>query len=391
MNLTITRALSLLFLIIWLGTFAAAAGEPQTNSSQFTLPVDSPKKEQPAAAAAPAPQMLTFPVSSITAKMTLNGYSQVRFQDYEDGDPKTRNGFDIRNARLILKGTVLKNIGYNFQCDFAPPTVRLMDATFSYTINKFAKFTAGQQKVPLSYESLRTDYDIHSMSRSQVVEALTGRSKDVLATANSTTAVNNNGRDIGLLFSGGIPNNKTQGTWLDYSVGVFNGNGINTSDKDESKDVGGRLVAHPFKGMGVGASYYDGGATYGIDVSKPKDRDRLGFDINYEDGKWVYAAAEYLQGTDSTIDKAGYYLMAEGFFLPKKFSALLKYDFYDPNKSNNSDATKNDATIIYSFALNWYFSQFTKVQVQYDFKHEDGSDAVQKHNDLFSIQAQVFF
>ena len=117
----------------------------------------------------------------------------------------------------------------------------------------------------------------------------------------------------------------------------------------------------------------------------------MGFDVSYEDGKWVYAAAEYLQGTDSTIDKSGYYLMAEGFFIPKKFSALVKYDFFDPNTVNNSDGTNNDASVIYSFALNWYFSQFTKVQVQYDFKHEDGDKAIQKKNDLFSMQAQVFF
>ncbi|HYV90342.1 MAG TPA: porin [Chitinophagales bacterium] len=384
-----TKVFTLLILIVWLGNVAYAGDKPASANSTYSLPVDSPKKEQ--AAPAPAPQMLTYPISSITAKMTLNGYTQVRFQDFEDGDPKTRNSFDIRNARLILRGTVLKNISYNFQCDFAPPTVRLMDGTFAYTINKFAKFTAGQQKVPLSYESLRTDYDIHSMSRSQVVEALTARSKDVVATAASTTAVNNNGRDIGLLFSGGVPNQKTQSTWVDYYLGVFDGMGINVTDKDESKDIGGRVVAHPIKNLSIGGSYYDGSATYGIDLSKPKNRNRMGFDIAYEDGKRIYAAAEYLQGTDSTTDRAGYYILAEGFFLPKKFSALVKYDFYDPNKSNNSDGTNNDATIVYSFALNWYFAQFTKVQVQYDFKHEDGAQAIQKHNDLFSIQAQVFF
>ena len=61
------------------------AGNPNLAvANNYVLPVDSPKKEQ-----APPPQMVTFPVSSITAKMTLNGYSQVRFQDYEDGDPKT--------------------------------------------------------------------------------------------------------------------------------------------------------------------------------------------------------------------------------------------------------------------------------------------------------------
>jgi hypothetical protein len=177
-----------------------------------------------------------------------------------------------------------------------------MDASLAYTFNKYAKITGGQQKVPLSYESLRTDYDIHSMSRSQVVEALTARSKDVLATAKSTTPVNNNGRDIGVLFSGGVPNTNSdnpQATWVDYYLGVFDGMGINQSDADKHKDISGRVVVHPIKFLGVGGSFYQGKATYGGDVSEPKDRNRFGFEASYEDGKRIYAAAEFLQGKDS--------------------------------------------------------------------------------------------
>ncbi|MBK9730107.1 MAG: hypothetical protein IPO83_02270 [Chitinophagaceae bacterium] len=354
-------------------------GEMPANK---VMPTDSPKKEQ-----APPPQLVTFPISSITAKMTLNGYSQVRYQ-YNFTDPdlgKPANGFDIRNARLFLRGTVLKNFSYNFQADFAPPTVRLMDATAAYTFNKFAKITVGQQKAPLSYESLRTDYDIHSMSRSQAVEALTARSRDVLATANSTTAVNNNGRDIGILFSGGVPNAATNSNWVDYSIGVFNGSGINVSDADAHKDIAGRVVVRPIKNLGIGGSFYSGKATYGGDKKTPKDRNRFGFDVAYEDGKRIYAVVEYLQGEDSTINKGGYYGLLEGYIIPKKFSALVKYDSYDPNMDKDKDATS-----VFSFGLNYYFATFTKFQIQYDVRHEDGADT-QKKNDLLSLQAQIFF
>jgi len=381
-----TSVIATFVFILWLGTNVFAGNELPGLPEINVMPADTPKKEQPAA---PSAQLLTFPISSITAKMTLNGYTQVRFQYYLDD--KTASSFDIRNARLILRGTVLKNFGYNFQCDFAPPTVRLMDATLAYTFNKYAKITAGQQKVPLSYESLRTDYDIHSMSRSQVVEALTARSKDVIATATSTTAVNNNGRDIGLLFSGGVPNTNSdnpQATWVDYYLGVFDGMGINRSDADKHKDISGRVVVHPIKFLGVGGSFYQGKATYGADLSTPKDRNRFGFEAAYEDGKRIYAAAEFLQGKDSATTKQGYYVMVEGYILPKKFAALVKYDWYDPNTS----AEKNtDASTIYSFALNWYFAAFTKIQVQYDYRREQGGDAAQKKNDLLSIQGQIFF
>lgn len=382
-----THSLTLFLLIIFFrGSCLVAATSGKVIAADLPaieiMQADSPKKEQ-----VPPPQMVTFPVSSITAKMTLNGYSQVRYQ-YNFTDPalgKPANGFDIRNARLILRGTVLKNLAYNFQADFAPPTVRLMDASAAYTYNKFAKLTIGQQKVPLSYESLRTDYDIHSLSRSQAVEALTARSRDVLATANSTTAVNNNGRDIGLLFSGGIPNAATNANWVDYSFGLFNGSGINVSDADAHKDIAGRIVARPIKNLAIGGSFYNGKATYGGDKKTPKDRNRLGFDVAYEDGKRIYAAFEYLQGVDSATNKGGYYGLLEGYIIPKKFAVLVKYDSYDPNKDKDKDATS-----VTSFGLNYYFAQFTKIQLQYDMRHEDGADT-QKKNDLLSVQAQIFF
>ncbi len=378
-KITLTFLTVLILLIVQKEVFASilrlSCGEIPASQ---TLPIDSPKKEQ-----APLPQMPTFPISSITAKMTLNGYSQVRYQYYLDD--KMPSNFDIRNARLILRGTVLKNFAYNFQCDFAPPTVRLMDATAAYTFNNYLKITAGQQKVPLSYESLRTDYDIHSVSRSQVVEALTARSKDVIATAGSTTAVNNNGRDIGVVLSGFISNLNTQFKYLEYSAGVFNGNGINKTDADKKKDIGARLVGHPLKNLGIGASIYQGMATYGGDITTPKGRNRWGVDASYEDGKRIYAAAEFLQGTDSATTKKGYYALLEGYILPKKFSALVKYDVYDPNTDKD-----NDANSVYSFALNYYWSQFTKIQLQYDLRHEDGADVEQKKNDLITVQHRYF-
>ncbi|MCY7411387.1 MAG: OprO/OprP family phosphate-selective porin [Chitinophagales bacterium] len=377
MKITFTKSWIAFIFIIYLNNSATAGTQPGENSKALTLPVDSPKKEQ-----APPSQMLTFPVSSNTAKMTLNGYSGVRYQYYLDD--KTPNSFDIRNARLALKGTVLRNLAYNFQCDFAPPTVRLMDATAAYTFNKYAKIAVGQQKYPLSYESLRLDYDVRSVNRSQAVEALTSRSKDVIATAFSTTAVNNNGRDIGVFFSGGIPNKKNESTWVDYYVAIVNGMGINRSDPDSHKDIAGRIVVHPIKYLGMGGSFYKGKATYGIDLTEPKDRNRIDFEISYEDGNRIYAVVEYLQGLDSTTRKGGYYGMLEGYILPKKFSALVKYDFYDPNKNKD-----DDATTITNFALNYYFASFTKIQLQYDLKHENTE--TQKKNDLISIQAQVFF
>lgn len=378
----VTLILTPFILIIWLSDIAAAVNHTKGPDGINVLPVDSPKKEQ-----VPPPQMLTFPVFSDISKIRLNSYSQVRYQYYFDD--KTASSFDIRNARMILNGSPIRNLSYRLQVDFAPPTVRALDAYAAYTFNAYLKLTAGQQKFPVSYESLRIDYDVRSVSRSQVVEALTSRSKDVLA---GTTAVNNNGRDIGLLLSGGIPNASTQstaspGNWGDYSLGIFNGNGINKGDADKRKDFGARVVVHPVKNLGIGGSIYNGKATYNNGIATtdtPAVRNRFGFDASYEDGKRFYAAAEYLNGTDDTITKSGYYALVEGFIFPKKLSVLAKYDFFDPN-----DEKDDDANTIYSFGVNYYFAAFTKLQLQYDYRHENAP--AQKKNDLLSIQMQIYF
>jgi len=375
-----TRFFSLIVLVLWLGNASI-------SFAQQTAPADTSKKKEPPP---PPAQMVQYSVFSDISKIRLNSYTQIRFQYYEKSTDANGNdntppsSFDLRNTRLIFNATPMKNFSYRLQVDFAPPTVRALDAYASYTFWPYLKVTVGQQKVPLSYESLRTDYDIHSVSRSQAVEALTARSKDVLATANSATPVNNNGRDIGVVASGGIPNNNTGINWVDYAVGVVDGEGINVSDPDKHKDIGARVVVHPLKELQVGGSIYDGKATYGVDRSTPKTRDRYGFDAAYE-GKWLYAAAEYLAGTDSATKRGGYYAMAEGFYIPKKASVLLKYDFYDPNKDKDADATT-----ITSVALNYYFAAFTKVQLQYDFRHENDAET-QKKNNLLSIQAQIYF
>jgi hypothetical protein len=381
MNQKITLKLfSLFFIILLQGSYIFAAAPDNLLTGDLppanTVPVDSPKKAPPA----PPAQMLTFPVISSIGKITLSSYAQARYQYYFD--EKTASNFDVRNARLIFNGNPFTKVSYRLQVDFAPPTVRLMDAYGAYAFNPFLKVSVGQQKVTLSYESLRTDYDIHSVSRSQVVEALTARSRDVIA---GSPAVNNNGRDIGVVVSGAIPNPNTEKNWVEYSAGVFNGSGINKTDADKHKDISGRVVVFPIKQLGIGGSVYQGKATYGADLTKPKDRNRFGFDAAFTTNR-LLLNAEFLQGKDSATTKNGYYAQAEGFILPKKLAVLVKYDVYDPN-SDKAD----DGTTVYSFGLNWYFAAFTKIQLQYDYKREEGGEVIQKKNDLFSAQAQVYF
>src|SRR3982750_1478395 len=80
MKLKITLLTGAMVFILWLGNTAFAGNEKPGAADVKVQPSDTSKKAPPA----PPAQMLTFPFSSITAKMTLNGYSQVRYQYFFD-------------------------------------------------------------------------------------------------------------------------------------------------------------------------------------------------------------------------------------------------------------------------------------------------------------------
>ena len=113
-------------------------------------------------------------------------------------------------------------------------------------------------------ENLASSSLIDAIDRSQVVEALVARGKDVIG--------NQNGRDIGVQASGALFELKDR-KLVDYAVGIYNGAGINKADDNVNKDYVARLVVHPLPGLDVGGAYYNG---YAGKSSAGKRRDRAG-------------------------------------------------------------------------------------------------------------------
>ncbi len=200
------------------------------------------------------------------------------------------NTFDVRRARLDLRGTINSKWQYRSQIDFAP-NVRILDATVSFTANPYLRITAGQQKIAFSLENLLSSTLMENINRSQVVEALVSRSADVISLSPNS---NNNGRDIGVIVSGGIAlDSLRKRNIIEYSVGVYNANGINKGDNNVDKDFSGRLLFSAIKGIQLGGSYYKGLGSYGTDLTVERIRDRIGGEIYYFN-KWVSFKAEYI-------------------------------------------------------------------------------------------------
>lgn len=311
---------------------------------------------------------------SVGKALQISGLIQARYQGFEQ--QTVNNSFDLHRARLDVKGDLNPHWSYEIYTEFAG-TTKLLDAYTAYKIADYLKFTAGQFKVPFSAESLNSDAQLEFIDRAQVVEALAGRSKDIIG--------NQNGRDIGIQVSGSFA--KLNDTYLfDYSFGVFNGAGYDvTADNNNHKDIAGRLAIHPIKNLIIGADFYNGQGFYAIGTAPAASHKRTREGI---DGKYIIGGltlkAEYDKGTDNVLNRNGWYGQASYFVIPKKLEPALRYDTYDPTQTSSTDRTTN-----YMAGINYYFNQWAKFTVDYVDRREQAPAQVK--NNVLEAQLQLTF
>lgn len=279
------------------------------------------------------------PSLSVSQPFKLNGFSQVQYVHWDQGV----DSFLIRRARLILGGDVIKKLRYRVQVDIGKSPI-LLDANLDWGFSPYFSLRAGQFKVPFSQENLVSSSDLEVINRSQVEEKLCpGRD------------IGSQGRDIGAMVFG-------KWSAVEYQVGVFNGSGINKADTNDQKDLGGRVVVHPIESLSVGAAYYNGRLR--PDPESPttllKSAHRTGLEFAFVRSS-VSLRGEYIFSKDDQRSRNGWYLQGGYFFLPKEFQGIIRFDSYDKNR--DLSGVRSDR---FTLGLNWYFTEKTKVQVNYE-------------------------
>lgn len=338
---------------------------------------DSLRAEAAIAAQANLSKVKAFPVNA-GKKISLAGYTQVRYQALEESGKV--DGFDIRRARLDVKGNISPYWGYRVQFDL-PGTPKLIDAYVDLKLNDYFNFTIGQAKIPFSMENLASSTQLLLIDRSQVVEALAARGRDVNG--------NQNGRDIGIQLGGTLVKLKDRPV-VDYRLGLFNGSGINTVDNNENKDYAARLILHPLAGLDISGAWYDGSRLVpevrtGTVVTTPAatvNRDRYGIDLSY-DLKNFSLRSEYIHGSDDQVEREGYYVMGGYSFFQKKLQLVGKYDVYDADI-----AVADNASEWVVLGASYLFNANTKLQANYSIKEEEGASI---DNNYAAVQLQIGF
>lgn len=368
--------LIILFLVLAMESFSQSANDILnlliSNNAVSQFQADSLRAEAAIAQQETEAKRKTFPAGA-SRLIQLSGFTQLRYLAMEERD--AISGFDIRRARIDIKGSLTPFFAYRLQTDFANKP-KLLDGYGEIRLSDYFIITAGQFKIPFSMENLASSSKLEMIDRSQVVEALVARGKDKIG--------NQNGRDIGIQVGGGFL--KKDGVpVIEYRLSLFNGSGINILDTiGNSKDIAARMVFSPVKGLAFGGGYYGG---FGKSIQPDEEgirqgRSRIGIEASYVRTRFSLRG-EYIHGRDYATKREGWYMQAGYFLIPQKFQLLAKYDFFDTNTS-----AADNTSISYVFGGNYNFNTWSRIQMFHTIRAEQVESVI---NNYLAIQFQIGF
>lgn len=371
------------------------------------------------AVSASAQKKQTIELPSWLSNVKLSGYGMTQYQ-YSGQKDAESNSFNIRMARIALEGRIAGDFYWKTQIQFNGNTSnlgsspRMVDLFAEWQKYDYFKVKIGQFKNPFTFENPMHPIDQGFMGYSQNVSKLAGFSDRAGEHAS-------NGRDIGLQFQGDFLKNANGRNLLHYQIGVFNGQGINTKDVDNQKNVIGGVWVMPVSGMRIGAFGWTGsyarkgnwtetiadptssvtpGATKEIKHTnevRSLNQNRYAFSFEYKKDGWT-VRSEYIHSTGKAFaksitnfndanakdcslnekigDKAqGVYglVIAPLAQLPKnsRIDIKARYDMYQPNGKSNMQRTQYEA------GLNFHIGKRITILTEYALVNDK---TLAKHN-----------
>lgn len=277
-------------------------------------------------------------------KLALGGFVHAQFES--GGAPDTRytginDRFLLRRTRVNLAGSFAENVAFKIEADFGNNSIatktgisgQLTDAFVNWTPDPRASLRVGQFKTPFGFEQLQADTKIYTIERSLPNDRLTVS------------------RQIGAMLYGDLVPKR-----LSYSLGAFNGTGVNISSNDNQKFLwAGRVNGIAYEGkLGKQKTRL----SFGGDFFTTKDkgtfvgrRDGYSADAQLVVGpaevqaEWLRNQQHPTTGTAVTAD--GWSLLG-AYNFTKRWQGVVRYETYDSNTSTAA-TTSN----LWTFGLNF--------------------------------------
>ena len=341
----------------------------------------------------------------------LSGYIIGQYQASFQQD-NTSNSFNLRMARLSLGGHILHDFEYKIQGQINGNTStlgnspRIVDLFVEWQKYEFIKIKAGQFKRPFTFENPMNPIDQGFMSYGQNIQKLSGFN-------DRSGEHSSNGRDIGIQVQGDFLKDRTGRSLIHYQIGVFNGQGINTKDADNKKDIIGGVWIMPIKNIRAGAFGWIGSHarngkwtnTDGQEMSGTRSLNQYRYAVSaeFKNEDWQIRS-EYIHSTgygfkttyqkqgdqnDATVNtlqgnKAdGLYCLCIATVIKKKLRMKIRYDLY------RNTAAWEDSRTQYEIGLNYLIHKNLELQTEYAFIND--RTAVKHNYSMADIEFCVRF
>ena len=304
------------------------------------------------------------PVKVGFGELEIGGLLQLWYSHDETAGKEAgkADSFRLRRTEFMFSGKVLPEIAWAVMFDLSKELSTsdesidqesriLQDFNVDLSYIPHHIVSIGQFKLPLTEEGLRSSVRLDTIERSYIGRTFGDQ------------------RDMGI---------QIRGSWefADYWLGVFNGSGQNRLDVNDYKDISGRIVLKPFRGLEIGISGLTGRT--GTTLS---DRNRLGGELRYEYNDLSFKG-EYMKAKDSKLEREGWYAQV-GYFIPflPQLQGVFKYEeFEDADNEEEKNIT---------VGLNYFIKQnHFKLQVNYVHRNESKRES---DNDQVLTALQIAF
>ena len=300
----------------------------------------------------------------------FSGYGMLQYQ----GQDPEGSDFDWRAQ---IQGTNATGPGQ--------PTVQLVDLYAEWRRFPEFKIRAGQFKRAFTFENPTHPITQGWRGYADVINKLS-------AFGDRTGERSSGGRDIGIQFSGDLFPNANGRRILHYQIGVYNGEGVNTKDYDNRKDIIAGAWVMPIKGLRIGAFGWTGSRGQMLDPTNGQkismEKNRYCLSIEYDLNQYTFRA-EYLHSQGwgaaspgnnvreidySKGDKAdGWYVFGIVPLIKGKLFAKARYQTYRNQKNWGTSVNQVECGLNYNFTKN--------LEIHAEYSHvNDRNLADGKHN-----------
>lgn len=336
-------------------------------------------------------------IKDMKPTVRFGGYIMGKYSISDRSKQESNGGFDMRFLRLYVDGNVYKDFYYKFQLEVngAPGEdkgPRIVDAFVEWQKFDFFRVKFGQFKRSFGFENPYSPIDVGLGSYSQAT-------MKIASIGDRNGEHKSSGRDLGAQIQGDFLTAPDGHKWIHYQIGLFNGQGINHTDKDNHKDLIGGLWFSPIKDLAIGGFGWNGKYTNEkYDSSDPKSlksvkRVRWGAGLKYE-SRWT-VRGEYMSSVggvanDATApDRADAWYATLGIPVMKSLKIYTRYDCYRHAKTWNSLRTD------YGISGNYYLGKNLIFQLNYTFTDDraarNATNPTDSHYNTFDLQLTARF